>query len=70
MGSIANVQADVVQLLSGRTTVAVTLGLISKSLRAIAGIVLQSQGSECEYFRKYQSEPRRSVETRDSAQTI
>ena len=29
MGSIANIQADVVQLLSGRTTVALTLGLIA-----------------------------------------
>src|SRR5215467_7446547 len=40
MSTIANVQADVVQLLSGWTAVAVTLGLIGKSLRAIAGIVL------------------------------
>src|SRR6202043_352180 len=40
MGSIANVEPHVVQLLSCRTTVGVALGLISKSLRAIAGIVL------------------------------
>jgi hypothetical protein len=44
MGTIANVQANVVQLLSGRTTVPVALGQIDKSLRAIAGIVL-SQGA-------------------------
>src|SRR5438045_8751759 len=40
MGTIANVQADVVQLLSGRTTVAVALGQKDKPLRAVAGIVL------------------------------
>src|ERR1035437_2531326 len=40
MGSIANVEPHIVQLLSCRTTVGVALGLISKSLRAIAGIVL------------------------------
>src|SRR5450432_4441161 len=40
MGSIANVEPHVVQLLSCRTTVGIALGLISKSLRAIAGIVL------------------------------
>src|SRR5437899_3201108 len=40
MGTIANVQADIVQLLSCRTTVAVALGLIGKSLGAIAGVVL------------------------------
>src|SRR5450432_1367885 len=40
MGTIANVQADVVQLLSGRTTVAVARGQKGKPLRAIAGIVL------------------------------
>src|ERR1039457_1556923 len=40
MGSIANVEPHVVQLLSCRTTVGVALGLISKSLRAIAGIIL------------------------------
>src|SRR5258707_10838422 len=43
-GAIANVQADIVQLLSCRTTVAVALGQIGKPLRAIAGIVL-SQNS-------------------------
>ena len=40
MGTIANVQADVVQLLAGRTTVAVAVGQIGKSFWAIAGIVL------------------------------
>ena len=40
MGSIANVQPNLVQLLSGRTTVAVALGQIGKSLRAITRIVL------------------------------
>ena len=39
MGTIANVQADIVQLLSCRTTVAVALRQIGKSLRAIAGVV-------------------------------
>src|ERR1700722_9497482 len=40
MGSIANVEPHVVQLLSCGTTVGIALGLIGKSLRAIAGIVL------------------------------
>jgi hypothetical protein len=40
MGTIANVQPDVVQLLSCRTTVAVALRQKGKSLWAIAGIVL------------------------------
>jgi hypothetical protein len=39
MGAIANVQPDIVQLRSRRTTVAVALRQIGKSLRAIAGIV-------------------------------
>src|SRR5215475_7856998 len=42
MGTIANVQADVVQLLSSRTTVAVAFGQIGKSLRAITGIALSA----------------------------
>jgi len=41
MGTIANLQADVVQLLSGRATVAVALGQKGKPLRAIAGLLAQ-----------------------------
>src|SRR5437868_6218935 len=44
MGAVANVQANIVQLLACGTTVAVALRQISKSFGAIPGIVL-SQGA-------------------------
>src|SRR5579864_3570628 len=40
MSTIAGVQSDIVQLLSRRTTIAVALRLIGKSLRSVEGAVL------------------------------
>lgn len=43
IGAIANVQTDIVQVLACRTTVAVAIGQVDESLRAVAGIVLSQR---------------------------
>src|SRR5690242_6624915 len=50
MGAIANVQADIVQLLACRTTITVVLGQVGKSLRAVAGIVLSQRAVSCAHI--------------------
>src|SRR5689334_21042107 len=52
MGTIADVQTDVVQLLWGRTTITVAFRQVDKSLRAIAGVVLSQRAVSRAHVRR------------------